>query len=250
MDSEPARSAGSLHARSDRASIRDCCGFRGRAAGPNSGHAAPVGHGRLPRGVRGVGPCDAGVGGLGSGGVPRPRAGAHGVESPRSHAIDLGGPILATTGLGVHRRRHDPWPAGWYELAHASAAAVGLYASFHTCGYVVAWLLSALAARCRPGVLCGSRGRGPRLRCGGSGARRGQSRSRFSRPAVSSRPSRGWLLRRHRGPPGAAVRVDRCGAGDSDGHRLRSAVADTAPHREGDGPVLRPGSSVGISWPG
>ena len=62
---------------------------------------------------------------------------------PAAMRLIWAGPILATTGLAYIVVGAILWPAGWYELAHASAAAVGLYASFHTCGYVVAWLLSA-----------------------------------------------------------------------------------------------------------
>jgi len=77
--------------------------------------------------------------------VYRDRSRANTLDSDLPAAIRAiwAGPILAATAIGYIVVGSIPWPAGWFDVAHANAAAVGLYASFYACGYVVAWLLSS-----------------------------------------------------------------------------------------------------------
>ena len=53
------------------------------------------------------------------------------------------GAILAATGLAYVVVGAIPWPSGVSGAAYVCTAMVGLFASFHACGYVVAWLLSS-----------------------------------------------------------------------------------------------------------
>ena len=65
---------------------------------------------------------------------------------PAARMATLAGPAVAFTGLLYILIGAIPWPGGLYQAVHFAAAAVGLYASFHLCGYAVAWLLSSWPA--------------------------------------------------------------------------------------------------------
>src|SRR5688572_13552633 len=71
------------------------------------------------------------------------RAGSEPDLAPAASMAILAGPAIAATGLLYILVGSIPWPSSAYQAAHFFAAAAGLYASFHTCGYAVAWLLSS-----------------------------------------------------------------------------------------------------------
>jgi hypothetical protein len=62
---------------------------------------------------------------------------------PAASMAIAAGPVIAATGLVYIAVGSVPWPTGAYLWAHFIAAGAGLYASFHTCGYAIAWLLAS-----------------------------------------------------------------------------------------------------------
>jgi hypothetical protein len=76
----------------------------------------------------------------------RARAGVDGRETDLAPAASMAmtaAPVIAATGLLYVLVGAIPWPTALYPVAHFLVAGAGLYASFHTCGYAVAWLLSS-----------------------------------------------------------------------------------------------------------
>ncbi|HEY2773663.1 MAG TPA: hypothetical protein VGK20_06395 [Candidatus Binatia bacterium] len=62
---------------------------------------------------------------------------------PAARVAIIAGPVIAGTGLVYVLAGMVAWPAGFGLGVHFLVAFAGLYACFHACGYVVAWLLSA-----------------------------------------------------------------------------------------------------------
>ncbi len=63
--------------------------------------------------------------------------------APAAAMAMAAGPAIAASGLLYILVGAIPWPSAWYQAAHFLAAGAGLYVSFHTCGYAIAWLLSS-----------------------------------------------------------------------------------------------------------